>query len=83
MDVTQITQLIGSLGFPIVMCLVLMKYVREQGDKNAEAINKITESHKQETYALQQSLDSNTAVLSELKAMFEVYFKKEGDGDSK
>lgn len=27
MDITQITQLISSIGFPCVMCLLLLKYM--------------------------------------------------------
>lgn len=54
----SITQLIASLGFPIVMCLLMFKYMQEE-----------SENHKKEVDALKDSLKENTVVLSDLKSM--------------
>lgn len=55
-----ITQLIASLGFPIVMCLVMFKYMQEE-----------SENHKKEVDALKDSLKENTVVLADLKSMIQ------------
>lgn len=78
MDTQAIMSAIGSVGFPIVMCLFLIKYMEEVQKDNKETIEKLNESHKQETDALKESLNNNTNVLAELKTMFQVYLK-EGD----
>ena len=51
----QLVQLIGSVGFPIVACIVMGWYV-----------NKQTEAHKEETDKLRESLDNNTLVLTRI-----------------
>ena len=49
------TQLIGTLGFPIVMCGILCWYIyKKQGESDAK-IDKMTEA-----------LNNNTAVISKL-----------------
>lgn len=54
-DITQISQVISSLGFPIVMCLTLMKYCEE-----------LNEQHKSETQALRDAINSSTSMVSKL-----------------
>lgn len=55
-----VTQLIASLGFPIVMCLIMFKYMQEE-----------SENHKKEVDALKDSLKENTVVLADLKSMIQ------------
>lgn len=55
-----VTQLIASLGFPIVMCLFMFKYMQEE-----------SENHKKEVDALKDSLKENTVVLADLKSMIQ------------
>lgn len=43
MDVSTITSLIGSLGFPIVMCLILCFGYGKQLKENTKAINELVE----------------------------------------
>ena len=50
-----IIQAITSVGFPIVMCLMLMWYVRE-----------ISSKHKEESDKFAEALNSNTLVLQKL-----------------
>lgn len=61
MDMQTIISAVGSLGFPIVMCGVLMYYL------NAER-----ESHKEEMNSMKDALDRNTVVMTELKEMLKV-----------
>lgn len=58
MDIQVIGQMVASLGFPIVAAAALFWY-----------INKQRESHESEIKALQDSLNQNTTVLSELKEL--------------
>lgn len=46
---------ISTVGFPIVMCLVLSYEIKE-----------MTESHKEETNALKDALNNNTVVLEKI-----------------
>lgn len=55
MDGNMILQAITSVGFPIVMCLMLMWYVKE-----------ITAKHKDESDKFAEALNNNTLVLQKL-----------------
>ena len=55
MDVTAIVQVVSSLGFPIVVCLICFWY-----------INKMQETHKAETHELSEALNNNTIVMQKL-----------------
>lgn len=52
---TDVINIISTLGFPIGMCLVMAYY-----------INKINDSHKAETDKFAEALNSNTLVLQKL-----------------
>lgn len=58
MDIQVITQIITTVGFPIVAAGALFWYINKQRD-----------SHEAETKALQESLNQNTAVLMQLKEL--------------
>lgn len=60
MDITNIGTLIGSLGFPIVMCIIMAWYIKDQGEK-----------HMQETKALSDVINQNTIVLESLKQLLQ------------
>lgn len=55
MDLTVITQAIGSVGFPIVMCLLFSWYIKE-----------LNVTHKEETEKFTEALNANTLVLQKL-----------------
>lgn len=55
MDYTAVAQLIGSLGFPIVACVML--YVR---------MEKQDENHKAEVSELTKAIQNNTIVMQKL-----------------
>lgn len=56
MDFNSVLQAITTVGFPIVMCLILMWY-----------INKTEERHKDETEKLTEALNNNTLAIQSLK----------------
>ena len=58
MDITDITQVISTLGFPIVTAIALFWF-----------LNKERENHNEEIKSLQESINKNTTVLSELKEL--------------
>lgn len=70
MDAQSYTNLISSVGFPIVMCLIMVKLMM-----------RMEESHKTEIDSLKEALNSNTNVLTRLETMFSMIIKKEG-GDN-
>ena len=51
MDITQVTQMISNVGFPIAMCLIVFYYM-----------TKHDEQHKEETDNLRTTLEDNTKV---------------------
>lgn len=70
MDVQAYMNLISSVGFPIVMCLIMVKLM-----------SRMEESHKAEIDSLKDSLNNNTNVLTRLETMFSMLIRKEG-GDN-
>ena len=71
MDTQGITTMIGSLGFPIVMCIIMIKLIFT-----------MEESHKEEIDALKESLNNNTNVLTKLETMLNIYMKDKEDKSS-
>lgn len=55
MDFNAVVQAISTIGFPIVMCLILMYYV-----------NKQNEAHKSEIDDLRKTIEANTIVTQKL-----------------
>lgn len=55
MDVGTVTQLVGSLGFPIVCCGALFWYLVKEKD-----------AHKKEMAELQKSVEANTTAINSL-----------------
>lgn len=55
MDVGTVTQLIGSLGFPIVCCAALFWYLVKEKD-----------AHKKEMEELRKSVEANTTAINSL-----------------
>ena len=68
MDAQAYTNLISSVGFPIVMCLIMVKLMA-----------RMEESHKEEIESLKEALNSNTNVLTRLETMFSMIMRKTGE----
>ena len=60
MELSQLTPIISSLGFPIAACIALFWY-----------LNKERESHKEEIDTLKNCINENNSVLSALKTLLE------------
>lgn len=52
MDFTTITGLIGSLGFPIIMCIMLFNWIQKMNEQHKEEMTKVTEALNNNTLAL-------------------------------
>lgn len=57
----EIAQIISTVGFPIVMCLILLYEVEE-----------MNESHKEETNSLKDALNNNTVVLEKILTKLDI-----------
>lgn len=60
MDIQIITQLVGSLGFPIACCIYLI-YTNRENEKN----------HKEEIDKLRETVDNNTIAITKLVDKFD------------
>lgn len=60
MDWTAVPQMIGSLGFPIVMCIMIFVRMNEQ-----------SEQHKEEMLKLNETLNNNTIAITQLTSKLE------------
>lgn len=43
MDLASVMQMISSVGFPIVMCIILFNYIKESQSELTKAVNSLTE----------------------------------------
>lgn len=62
----DIMALLGQYVFPIVACVAMGYYVKDQGDKNREQLNKILDQHKSEMKDVTTALNNNTLALQRL-----------------
>lgn len=65
-ELNAVLTAIGTLGFPIVMCLYLMKYIKEK-DKE----------HLEEMKAFAETVKNNTIAILNLTAKLEQFNSKE------
>ena len=57
MDVASFTQLIGSLGFPIFVCIYLVWNQRQEEEMHRQEVDKLSEAVINNTLVLQKLLD--------------------------
>ena len=57
MDVTIITQLVSTVGFPIAMCALMAYYIKYTQDRHREEINSVREALNNNTIVLQKLVD--------------------------
>lgn len=60
MDANTITTLVGSLGFPCVMCFMMYKQMIKQQDQ-----------HTEEMLTLKEAINNNTNAITNLAAKLE------------
>lgn len=42
MDMAAVVQMVSSVGFPIVMCIILFSYIKETQSELTKAVNSLT-----------------------------------------
>lgn len=57
MDINVITQLIGSLGFPIMVAIACFWYINKQEEQHKQEIDKMAEAVNNNTLVIQKLLD--------------------------
>lgn len=66
MDISTLTTLIGSFGFPIVACICMAWYVKYQMDENNRQLSEIRNEHKAEMNKVTTALNNNTVAINTL-----------------
>lgn len=64
MDVNGIVSLISDVGFPVAVCVALFFYMEKQNER-----------HQSETDKLNETVQSNTKVLTELCTLIKTLIK--------
>ena len=64
MDANGIISLISNVGFPVVVCIALFFYMEKQNER-----------HENETDKLNETVQSNTKVLTELCTLIKTLIK--------
>lgn len=65
MDVNNLTAIVGTLGFPIVMCLMFFKYIKQMTEQHAREVKELSEAVNNNTLVMQQLIDKLEANVSE------------------
>lgn len=64
------TQLIGTLGFPIIACISMAIYVKEQTKNNRDDVKELNAQHSKEMLEFKEeiktALNNNTIALTKL-----------------
>ena len=62
----DILTLIGQYAFPIVACIAMAWYVKDQGDKNREQLKDLRNEHTAEMKEVTAAVNNNTLVVQRL-----------------
>lgn len=57
-------QLIGSYGFPIIMCLLMYKTMNDSNTRHEQQIADLNAKHKEEMTTLTEAINNNTNVMN-------------------
>ena len=66
MDLSAISEVISTVGFPIVCFIMCGYYVKYREDKNDEKIEKLNNMHDEESKQMISALNNNTLALQKL-----------------
>lgn len=66
MELTAISEVISTVGFPIVCFIMCGWYVKYREDKNDEKIDKLNTMHDDESRQMIAALNNNTLALQKL-----------------
>lgn len=63
---SDVINIISTVGFPIFACITMGWFVKYQLDKNDEEMQETREAHRQEVEKITEALNNNTLVLQKL-----------------
>lgn len=66
MDIQGLSDIISTVGFPIVCFIMCGWYVKYREDKNDEKIDKLNTMHDDESKQMVSALNNNTLALQKL-----------------
>lgn len=66
MDLNGVSEIISTIGFPIVCFLLCGYYVKYREDKNDEKYDKLNNQHDDEMKQIVAALNNNTIALQKL-----------------
>ena len=66
MDIKGLSDIISTVGFPIVCFIMCGWYVKYREDKNDEKIDKLNTMHDDESKQMVSALNNNTLALQKL-----------------
>lgn len=69
----EVVTMIGTVGFPIAMCLLMSWFIYDNQKSNREQLEKITESHRSEMESVKDALVNNTIAVDKLSSIMEGY----------
>lgn len=72
MEMSAISELISSVGFPIVCFIMCGWYVKYREDKNDDKYDKLNAQHDEEMKQIVSALNNNTIALQKLTDKLEV-----------
>lgn len=72
MDLTGLSEVISTVGFPIVCFLLCGWYVKYREDKNDEKVEKLNNQHDTESKQMIEAINNNTLALQKLAEKLEV-----------
>lgn len=62
----DISTLLGQYAFPIVACIAMAWYIKDQSKQNREQIDKLTERHREEMKDVTTAVNNNTTAIQKL-----------------
>lgn len=66
MDLNTISDIISTVGFPIVCFIMCGWYVKYREDKNDEKFDKLNSQHDEESRRMTDAVNNNTVALQKL-----------------
>lgn len=66
MDINIISEMISSVGFPIVCFVMCGYYVKYREDRNDEKFDKLNNQHDEESKNMITAINNNTLALQQL-----------------
>ena len=78
MDFTEVTQLIGSYGFPIICCLYMVYSNNKTKKDDNDTIKQLSEIVNENTTATKEAVQQLTNVMNQINTFLSTIIAKDG-----